>query len=67
MAPNKLRQMIILQIEAGETKSDIAKALGINRSTVYKAIEAYKKHGMTDYLAHPGRPIMMTRRPSFRL
>ncbi len=57
MAPNKLCEIIIVHIEAGESKSSIAKALNINCSTIYKAIKAYKEHGTTDYIKPSGRPV----------
>ncbi len=65
MAPNKLRQIIITRIKASKRKSDIAKALGIARSTIYKAVEAYNKHGTTDYITKSG-PSLRTRRTSSR-
>ncbi len=57
MVPNKLRQIIIMRIKATERKSNIAKALRIARSTVYKAVEAYNMQGPTDYITKPGRPV----------
>ncbi len=57
MAPNKLRQIIVTRVNAGESKSDVARALNISRNTIYKAMKAYEKHGTTDYIAKPGRPI----------
>ncbi len=61
--PNKLYEIIIARVEAGESKSSIAKVLNINRSTIYKAIKAYREYCTTDYVK-PSRPSRMTRMPS---
>ena len=53
---NKLREIIITRIMAGESKPAIAKALNINRSTVHRAWKAYKERGTTDYQSPPGKP-----------
>ncbi len=56
-APNKLHEIIIAHVEAGESKSSIAKALNVNHSTIYKAIKANEEHGTTDYVKPSGRPV----------
>ncbi len=62
MSPNKLRQIIVTRIEAGESKSAIAKTMNIHINTVYKAWKVYKERGTTDDPPRPGRPISETRR-----
>ena len=54
---NKLCEIIIAPVEAGESKSSTVKALNINRSTIYKAIKAYEEHGTTDYVKPSDRPV----------
>ena len=52
---NKLREIIIVRIEEGESKASIARALNINVSSVFKAWKAYKDRGTTDFKSKPGR------------
>ena len=56
MAPNKLREIIVARINAGESVTTISKDLNISRNAVYKAKKAYEEHGTTDYLPRSGRP-----------
>ena len=53
---NKLREIIIVRIEEGESKASIARALNINVSSVFKAWKAYKDCGTTNFKSKPGRP-----------
>ncbi len=61
MAPNKLRQIIIGQIEAGKSKVSIARSLGVHIQTVYVANKVYHEHVTTDYNKTPSRPISSAR------
>ncbi len=62
MSPNKLRQIIIARIESGESKTSIAKAMGVHINTVHKAWRAYQERGTTNDLPRMGRPVGETRR-----
>ena len=48
MAPDKLRQIVIAHIKAGESKAAIARAMGIHINTVCKAWKAYQNRGTTN-------------------
>eukprot|EP00095_Tigriopus_kingsejongensis_P009934 maker-scaffold1000_size72005-snap-gene-0.6 protein:Tk09934 transcript:maker-scaffold1000_size72005-snap-gene-0.6-mRNA-1 annotation:"histone-lysine n-methyltransferase setmar" len=50
MPRNKLREIIVERIQAGERFIKIAADLGVNVNTIYKANNAFKTHGTTDYL-----------------
>ena len=62
MAPNKLRQIIVERIEAGEAKTDIARAMGVHINTVKYAWKVYQERGTTDNAPRPGQPIHNVRR-----
>ena len=62
MSPNKLRQIIIARIESGESKTSIAKAMGVHINTVHKAWRAYQERGTTNDLPRTGRPVGESRR-----
>ncbi len=62
MAPNKLREIIVARVLAGERKSDIARAMKIHSNTVYNAWRDYQVRGTTDKSPMSGRPISEDRK-----
>ena len=62
MSPNKLRQIIVARLEAGESKTAVAKAMGVHINTVRYAWKVYKKRGHTDNIPSPGQTISEARR-----
>ncbi len=62
MSPNKLRQIIVTRIEAGESKAAVARSIGVHINTVYKAWNAYKVRGTTNDAPRTGRPVSEVRK-----
>ena len=59
---NKLREVIVARVEAGETKASIARTMGVHISTVKKALKIYKEHGTTNYRTRGGNTVSKERR-----
>ncbi len=57
----KLIEVIVVLIEAGETKFSIVRAVGVHISTVKKALKAYKEHGTMDYCPSGGNIVFNER------
>ena len=57
MARNKSREIIIVCIKSGKTKSAIAKSMGVHINTVNYTWKVYLERGTTDNAPNPSRPI----------
>ena len=53
---NKLREIMMTHIRAGNSKAAISKELGLAWSTVSRVCKVYLEHGTTGYLPHTGLP-----------
>ncbi len=62
MPRNKLRELIVTRIQAGESKSKIDRDMGVHINTVKYARNVYQERGTTDNARRPGQPIQEKRR-----